>query len=77
VAIFFAGWRDHFSIYPAGPGFLTPLKKELAGYEMSKGTIRFPLDKPVPVRLIARIAKLRAQQIAEGAKAKAASAKGR
>ena len=40
-------------------------KDELAPYELSKGTIRFPLSEPVPVRLIARIAKFRAQEAAE------------
>ena len=43
---------------------------ELAPYEISKGTIRFPLSEPVPVRLIGRIARFRAKEAAERAEAK-------
>ena len=67
--IFFAGWKEHYSIYPVG-GVEKTLKKELAPYGIEKGTIRFPLSKPVPVKLIERIATLRAKEAAAGAKAK-------
>ena len=46
-------------------------KDELAPYQISKGTIRFPLSQPVPVRLIGRIAKFRAKEVSERSKAKA------
>jgi uncharacterized protein YdhG (YjbR/CyaY superfamily) len=59
--IFFAGWTSHFSIYPATDGVTEEFKNELARYKISKGTIRFPLDEPVPVKLIERIAKFRAK----------------
>jgi uncharacterized protein YdhG (YjbR/CyaY superfamily) len=65
VALYFAGWKQHYSVYPAGARMDPALLKELARYEMSKGTIRFPLGEPVPVRLIERIAKFRAKQLAE------------
>jgi len=68
VAIYFAAWKEHYSVYPAGARMDPALSKELAAYEMSKGTIRFPLAKPVPVRLIERIAKFRAKEIAIKAK---------
>jgi len=55
--IYFAGWKKHFSLYPASARLVAAFKDELAPYEISKGTIRFPLSEPVPVRLIARIAK--------------------
>ena len=65
IAVYFAGWKEHYSIYPAGSAaVLTALKKELAPYEISKGTIRFPLPEPVPVKLIVRIARLRAKEVA-------------
>src|SRR5215472_4572979 len=48
--------------------FFAALKDELAGYELRKGTVHFPLTKPVPVKLIKRIAKLRADGIAATAK---------
>ena len=59
--IYFAGWARHWSLYPL-LGVQDQLGDALAGYELSKGTIRFPLDQPVPVDLVKRIAKLRAQQ---------------
>ncbi len=72
TAIFFAGWKEHFSLYPASAPLVAALKTELAGYKISKGTIRFPLTEKVPVGLIGRIAKFRAGEIASLAKAKAA-----
>ena len=61
--IYFAAWKKHYSIYPATAKIIAALKDELAPYEVEKGTIRFPLSEPVPVRLIARIAKLRAGEV--------------
>jgi uncharacterized protein YdhG (YjbR/CyaY superfamily) len=72
AVIYFAGWKQHYSLYPAGERLVAAFKQELAGYTISKGTIRFPLDAPVPVKLIARIARFRAGEQAERAKAKAA-----
>jgi uncharacterized protein YdhG (YjbR/CyaY superfamily) len=67
VILYFAGWKQHYSIYPAVGRLQEAFKDELARYELSKGTIRFPLCDPVPVRLIGRIAKFRAQEVAEAA----------
>ena len=63
--IFFAGWKHHYSLYPGGSNVVTAFKKDLARYEVARGTIRFPLSEPVPVKLIAAIAKLRAKQVAD------------
>jgi uncharacterized protein YdhG (YjbR/CyaY superfamily) len=71
AVIYFAGWKQHYSIYPAIGALVEEFREELAPYELSKGTIRFPLSKPVPVKLIERIAKFRAQEAAKRAKAKA------
>jgi uncharacterized protein YdhG (YjbR/CyaY superfamily) len=68
--LYFAGWKRHYSLYPATKGVLAAFKDELAPYEIAKGTVRFPLSEPVPVRLIGRIAKLRAKEVAEREKAK-------
>jgi len=65
MVLYFAGFRHHYSIYPATARVKRALKKELTGLVQSKGTIRFPLDAAVPTRLIARIAKLRAAEAAE------------
>ena len=62
VMIFFAGWKEHYSVYPATDGLLEAFADELAPYSVSKGTIRFPLDGPMPVHLLAKIAKFRAQE---------------
>jgi uncharacterized protein YdhG (YjbR/CyaY superfamily) len=72
TAIYFAGWKHHYSLYPASAALVAALKHALAPYEVSKGTIRFPLAEPVPVKLIGRIAKFRAKEAAGRAKAKAA-----
>jgi uncharacterized protein YdhG (YjbR/CyaY superfamily) len=61
--ICFAGWKQHYSIYPASDNVVSTFKKDLAAYELTKGTIRFPLSEPVPVKLIAGIAKLRAKDV--------------
>lgn len=73
--LFFAGWKEHFSLYPVTSPLLEEFEEELAPYEVSKGTIRFPLARPVPAKLIGRIAKFRAKEIAAAAKAKTASKK--
>lgn len=61
--LFFAGWKQHYSLYPASARLVAALKDELAPYKISKGTIRFPLSEPVPEKLIARIAKFRAKEV--------------
>ena len=64
--IYFAGWKQHVSIYPVTARLAAAFKKEFARYEMSgKGTIRFPLSEPAPVKLIAAIAKFRDKEAAE------------
>jgi uncharacterized protein YdhG (YjbR/CyaY superfamily) len=73
--LFFAGWKQHYSLYPATERVIEAFKDDLALYEVSKGTIRFPLFEPVPVKLIARIAKFRAKEVSEREKARAAAPK--
>jgi uncharacterized protein YdhG (YjbR/CyaY superfamily) len=75
--LYFAGWKQHYSLYPATDHVVAAFKDDLAPHEVNKGTIRFPFSEPVPVTLIERIAKFRAKEVAEREKAKAASAKKR
>lgn len=75
--LYFAGWRQHYSLYPSTDHLVAAFKHELARYEVSKGTIRFPLSEPVPVNLIEGIAKFRAKEVARREKAKPAAAKAR
>jgi uncharacterized protein YdhG (YjbR/CyaY superfamily) len=67
--VYFAGFKEHYSIYPVTDGVRAELGDALAGYQTSKGTVRFPLDRPVPVRLIQRIVRLLAGLAAERRKA--------
>jgi len=70
TVIFFAGFKKHYSIYPADARLVAAFRKELAPYEVNdKGTIRFPLSAPVPVGLIGRLARFRLKETAEKAKA--------
>ena len=76
--IYFAGWKEHYSIYPSTRPLVAAFEKALEPYEVNdKGTIRFPLSQPVPVKLIEGLAKFRAKEaIAErAAKMKAAAKK--
>jgi uncharacterized protein YdhG (YjbR/CyaY superfamily) len=75
LVIYFAGWKAHYSVYPATDGLAEAFADELADYEISKGTIRFPLSERVPVGLIGRLAKFRAKAAKERAQAKAAKKK--
>jgi|SRR6185295_11856326 len=54
--IHFAGWNNHIGLYP-GSKPIEVFKDELGKYEISKGTVRFPLDKPIPYGLIGKITK--------------------
>ena len=65
VLIYFAGWKQHYSLYPSTARLVAALRDELAPYERSKGTIRFPLDRRVPAGLIGRIARVRGREIRE------------
>jgi uncharacterized protein YdhG (YjbR/CyaY superfamily) len=64
AVVYFAGWKRHYSIYPATARLVEAFGNELAPYEISKGTIRFPLSAPVPIELVAGIAKMRAEEVA-------------
>lgn len=66
--LYFAAWKNHYSVYPVTAVLVSELGNELAGYEVNKGTIRFPFNKPVPVRLIQRIARIRAKEEAAAKK---------
>jgi uncharacterized protein YdhG (YjbR/CyaY superfamily) len=56
--VHFAAFKKHIGFYPTSTG-IEKFKNELSAYETSKGTVRFPLGKPVPYDLIGRIVKFR------------------
>lgn len=59
--VHFAAWKNHIGFY-ATPSGNAAFKKELARYTVAKGSIRFPLDEPIPYDLVAKIAKFRMKQ---------------
>ena len=69
--VYYAAWKTHIGFYPGGS--VEPFKDDLAGYKVNKGTIRFELDRPLPVDLIERIVRYRVAQNRERAAARAAA----
>ncbi|MCL2784999.1 MAG: DUF1801 domain-containing protein [Propionibacteriaceae bacterium] len=63
--IWFGATKKHLGIYPTGSG-VEAFADRLTGYETSKGTIRIPWDKPVPVELIADIVAFRLAEVGTG-----------
>ena len=61
MLVFFAAWKDHISLYPA-PWSAESLKKEMSVYKGSKGTIKFPIDEPMPLVLIKKMVKYRVKE---------------
>lgn len=59
--VYFAGYTNHYSI-AAPPPTMELFKKELSSYQVSKSTVRFPLDEPIPEAIITKIAKFRAKE---------------
>ena len=59
--IYFAGWKNHISIYPIPTG-TEAFNKQVAQYIEGKGTLKFPMDKPLPLKLITKIVKLRVNE---------------
>jgi len=59
--VHFAAFRGHLSLFP-GSSPIPVFKKELAPYKISKGTIQFPLDRPIPFDLVKKIVKFRVRE---------------
>jgi uncharacterized protein YdhG (YjbR/CyaY superfamily) len=59
--IYFAGYKNHIALYPAPIG-IPEFKEAISAYESGKGTLQFPLDKPIPFGLITKIVKFRAKE---------------
>lgn len=64
IIIYFAGYKSHIGIY-ATPSGHAAFAKELSKYKQGRGSVQFPLDKPMPLNLIAQMVKFRVQQQAE------------
>ncbi len=73
ILVYFAAFKNHIGFFPTASG-TRAFKDELSGYDCSKGTVRFPLDKPLPLKLVGRIVKYR---VAENLKKAAPGARGK
>ncbi len=67
--VYFAGFKNHIGFYPIPTG-VERFKKELSPYKQGRGSVQFPLDKPIPYGLITRIVKFRAKENLAKARAK-------
>lgn len=68
--VYFAGFKEHIGFYPIPTG-IERFERELAPYKQGRGSVQFPLDKPIPYGLIAKIVKFRAKENLARAQAKA------
>jgi uncharacterized protein YdhG (YjbR/CyaY superfamily) len=59
--VHFGGFKNHVSFFPTSSG-VREFSKELAKYNTSRGTVQFPLGKPIPYGLLARIVKFRVRE---------------
>lgn len=64
--VHFSGYKEHIGFYPGAAG-IENFKEQLSKYKTSKGTVQFPLEKPLPVGLITQIVKFRITQEKERA----------
>lgn len=60
--VYFAAWKKHIAFYPITPGLEKALGREIAPYCSGKGTLKFPLGKPMPISLMKKIIEFRATE---------------
>ena len=68
--VYLAGWKKHISVYPVSAGIADALGDEIQPYLNGKGTLKFPLARPLPTDLIRRFVELREQEAAVHSRAR-------
>jgi uncharacterized protein YdhG (YjbR/CyaY superfamily) len=63
MLMWYAGWKRHASIYPMTAAVRRAHAKDLAAYEMARGTLRFPLDETLPIGLVRRLVRTRLAEL--------------
>jgi uncharacterized protein YdhG (YjbR/CyaY superfamily) len=66
MLLWYAGWKEYVSLYPITRAMQQEGGDDLAPYRASKGTLKFPLDAPLPAALIARLVRARVQEVRAG-----------
>jgi uncharacterized protein YdhG (YjbR/CyaY superfamily) len=61
ILVYFAGYKNHIGFYPTGSG-IAAFQKEISGYKNSRGTVQFPLNKPLPLDLITQMVLFRVNE---------------
>jgi uncharacterized protein YdhG (YjbR/CyaY superfamily) len=61
ILVYFAGYKKHIGFYPGTKAMIT-FKKELSAYKGAKGSVQFPIDRPMPLGLIRRIVNYRVKE---------------
>lgn len=64
ILFIFAAFKKHISLYPT-PSVIRAFQKQLAGYKTSSATVQFPLDEPLPLDLIRKLAEHRVRAVLE------------
>ena len=72
--VHFAAWKNHIGFYPTSSG-TQALENELSIYEYAKGSVKFPIDKPLPLELISRIVRFRVAENLKRAETKSSKKK--
>jgi len=69
MLVYFAAYKNHIGFYP-GAGGIAAFRKELSVYKGAKGSVQFPVEQPLPLKLVSRIVKFRVKQNVEKEKSK-------
>lgn len=75
IVLYFAGYKNHIGFYPTASG-IEAFKNELSKYKGAKGSVQFPLDKPLPLALISKIVKFKLKENMRKAESEMPKAKG-